>query len=306
VAGRPYSISEFDHPAPSDYVAEMMPTYATFAALQDWDAIYTFCVYDYSSAAAPDRIMGYFDQASHPAKWCLYPAAALVFRQGLIAPAPARVTLELPPNAWTTHEFTVDAWRALTPAGFSVFGAQLAVSNEPLPVGSPAKLVASGTPADQQVHLLAGNGGKVYTAAGPGAVAFVGFIGGTTLPVGAATLRTEAFGNNFAAVMAVATDGKPLAESGRILVTICGQVENQGMVWNQERTSVTNQWGQGPTIAQHVPAQLTLPTRGPRHAYALDSTGRRVKEVPLAAAGGTITLTSRLEDATIVYEITAE
>ncbi|HSI71828.1 MAG TPA: carbohydrate binding domain-containing protein, partial [Fimbriimonas sp.] len=42
VKGKPYSISEYNHPAPMDYRAEMMPLISSFAAVQDWDIIYSF------------------------------------------------------------------------------------------------------------------------------------------------------------------------------------------------------------------------------------------------------------------------
>ena len=43
VKGMPYTVSEYDHPAPSYYSAEMFPMLASFAAFQDWDGIYQFC-----------------------------------------------------------------------------------------------------------------------------------------------------------------------------------------------------------------------------------------------------------------------
>ncbi|KAI1691690.1 hypothetical protein DdX_21727 [Ditylenchus destructor] len=42
--GKPFTVSEVNHPFPSDYGAEMIPILASYAALQDWDGIffYTF------------------------------------------------------------------------------------------------------------------------------------------------------------------------------------------------------------------------------------------------------------------------
>lgn len=36
-AGKPFTVSEYSHPAPSDYQAECLPMLAAFAALQDWE-----------------------------------------------------------------------------------------------------------------------------------------------------------------------------------------------------------------------------------------------------------------------------
>jgi len=42
VAGKPYTVSEYNHPAPNDYRADTDLVLSTFAAFQDWDAIYLF------------------------------------------------------------------------------------------------------------------------------------------------------------------------------------------------------------------------------------------------------------------------
>ena len=42
VAGKAFTVSEYDHPAPNDYRAEMVPMLAAFAAVQDWDGFYLF------------------------------------------------------------------------------------------------------------------------------------------------------------------------------------------------------------------------------------------------------------------------
>jgi hypothetical protein len=42
VAGKAYTVSEYDHPVPSHYAAEMFPMMASFAAAQDWDGLFQF------------------------------------------------------------------------------------------------------------------------------------------------------------------------------------------------------------------------------------------------------------------------
>ena len=80
VAGKPYSVSEYNHPAPSDYRAECLPELATFAAFQDWDAIYLFDYGDYGAGVQNDKINNYFGIGSDPAKTAFLPAAAMIFR----------------------------------------------------------------------------------------------------------------------------------------------------------------------------------------------------------------------------------
>ena len=121
--------------------------------------------------------------------------------------------------------------------------------------------------------------------------------------LGANTLAFPAFGNNFAAIMLTAMDQQPLAQSHKMLLTLAGKVENQDMGWNADRTSVGDKWGHGPTVAEGIPATVTLKTRDARHVWALDGTGKRVGDVPAAFANGALTFTVGPQFKTLWYEI---
>jgi glycosidase len=45
VAGKPYTVSEYNHPAPNQYVAEGFPMIAAFGAFQGWDGVFSFDYY---------------------------------------------------------------------------------------------------------------------------------------------------------------------------------------------------------------------------------------------------------------------
>ena len=145
--------------------------------------------------------------------------------------------------------------------------------------------------------------GALYMANAPAAQAVAGFVGGQTVTLGQNTLTFPAFGNNFAAMTLTAMDQKPLAQSRRMLLTLVGKVENQGMGWNADRTSVGDQWGHGPTVAEGIPATVTLKTDAARHVWALDGTGKRVGDVPATFANGTLTFTVGPQFKTLWYEV---
>ena len=92
--GKPYSVSEYDTPAPNDYAAETFPLLAAMACLQDWSAIYHFN-FKGSSKYDSDKMTSFFDLPGHPAKQAFMPLAALVFRKGLIADGRHRTHLNL-------------------------------------------------------------------------------------------------------------------------------------------------------------------------------------------------------------------
>ncbi len=96
VFGKPFSVSEYDHPYPNQFSAEMYPMYAAFASYQDWDAIYTFCSDVIESNEAKNRrISGYFDQTHNPVKTAAAPIAARIFRTGAIPPESSYVWMSL-------------------------------------------------------------------------------------------------------------------------------------------------------------------------------------------------------------------
>jgi len=66
------------------------------------------------------------------------------------------------------------------------------------------------------------------------------------------------------------------------------------------------QWGKGPTVAQHVPAQLTFRVTGNRKVYALAPNGARAKQVAATLQNDQLTFAAQASDATLLYEMTME
>lgn len=95
VFGKPFSVSEYDHPYPNQYTAEAYPMLSSFASFQDWDCIFTFCSeLPLPSELASLKIQGYFDQ-SNASKACAAPFAARIFRNFLVEPADTAAYLPL-------------------------------------------------------------------------------------------------------------------------------------------------------------------------------------------------------------------
>ena len=299
VAGKPYSVSEYNEPAPNDYRAEMMPELATFAAFQDWDMVYLFAQGDYGASAATDKIEGFFDVANDPSKTAFLPAAALIFRGGLISPAFGENNKTLPNLAKMDQtkpmaQVWQEAGKYYQP---DIFNAKLAVRSGP-PVGigfsggKPPSISVTGT-ASTVLFLIDGDA----------AVALTGYVGGRTISMQYGALTFPTFGNNFAAVTLTPRDSSSIGSSHQLLLTLVGKVENQGMGWNANRTSVGDQWGHGPVMAEGIPATMTLKMDTARRVWALDVTGKRSVEVPATFAGGVLTFGVGPQYKTLWYEI---
>jgi hypothetical protein len=69
-------------------------------------------------------------------------------------------------------------------------------------------------------------------------------------------------------------DNQPIAASDQLLMGVFTRVENTGMVWNADRTSLED-WGTAPTLIEPVrfAATLTLNDTDDVEVWALDETG---------------------------------
>lgn len=95
VYGKPFVVSEYDHPSPNMYGPEGILMLATYAALQDWDGIIFFA---YGSLDDWDskRLRGFFDIDQNPAKMALMIPAYMVFVRGDVEPARTYIVADLP------------------------------------------------------------------------------------------------------------------------------------------------------------------------------------------------------------------
>ncbi len=304
VAGKPFSVSEYDHAAPSEYACEMYPELAVFACRQNWDAIYPFDLGSYGARNPDGRITGYFDQINHPAKWSLAPFATRVFRAGLFAPATAVAELRPGNPVWGEAMHADMLWAKLNPdQPFDFLDCRLQVNDRPAAAKTTLVYTREGNDFLQPARVVIAPQGNVFTAGDNQAAVATGFLGGATVVAGPMRITCPRFGRDFATVAAVALDNKRLPESGRILVTIVARAENQGMKWNEARTTTGAEWGHGPTIAERVPATIELATEGSRRVFALKPDGTRAAEVQATYTSGRLTFTVSPKDNTLHYEV---
>jgi hypothetical protein len=270
---------------------------ASLAAFQDWDAIFPYTFLDFRRDWASDRLLGFFDFAGHPGKLVSAPAAALAFRLGLVKPGREPVTVTLPR----------DAAARLLAEGHDAAGLRAIWENAGVPLGmvsvrrmqlrvSPPGSTITATPAPAlgatrqsdtgEITWVPGKDRPVFTVEAPAFRMVAGAISGRGFRLGDVGVDVGKFGNPSGCVTLAALDGKPLRESARVLVSAAARVENQGMGWNADRTSVGRDWGKGPTIAETMPVSLELPGKG-WIARPLDGAGRPGNKLgTVLSAGG--------------------
>jgi len=306
-AGKPYTVSEYNHPAPNDYRAECMPMLAAFAAVQDWDGIYQFCYGQHPDDWTTDAIDGYFRMSGDPAKLAMFPVAANLFRRGDVTRAEGELVLRLP--VARTAEFVRDhgrsmagLWDAVGITPEMALGNRLAVAwtdgdeitlgGEPLPVRDDASVRWSPVDEDGGVFVVDTERTKVV----------IGPIAGRTIELAGVRFEVGETSNGYAAIALTTVDGRPLSESERMLLVAMNRVENQGMGWDEERRTVGRAWGHGPVICEGVSVSVVLAGRSGLSAWALDGMGRRGERV--SAEDGRFSVDARYR--TIWYELAAQ
>jgi len=123
--------------------------------------------------------------------------------------------------------------------------------------------------------------------------------------VAAGPLRVTTDG--VAAVWASSLDGRPLVESGRILLSHVTDVQNSGITYADSSRTVLMKWGSMPHLARSGKAKVRLDSSGPRRVYALDFAGARRCEIPCGFDGHSLSFTADVardrRNATFLYEI---
>jgi hypothetical protein len=282
--GRPFTLSEYNHPAPIDSQEECVPLVAAYAAAQDWDGIWLFAYSHRGGEVDRDAFGSFFDIDANPSKWGFMRAGAAIFRDGALPPFRRGLGVAI-----ADENVLGDLAAAYLKHDRNMLG----VINEKMDAGW-AELIKY-----RMEVSLAGHSGVVdserqtepammwklddrkrgcFVASGPGAIAFVGHAGAADA---AAASGVELVKPDFAAVTVTALDARPLAESKSILVTACGKCENTGMQFTPDRRSVGRNWGKGPVRIEPVDGRVLLPA-GAWQCRALKPDGTPAADVPLA------------------------
>ena len=87
MAGKPYTVSEANHPFPNEFACEGIPILAAYAALQDWDGIFWYTLAHKDVLALEPVVAGHFDFAKDPVKMTQLAAGALMFLRPDVQPA---------------------------------------------------------------------------------------------------------------------------------------------------------------------------------------------------------------------------
>jgi hypothetical protein len=264
-AGKPFTVSEVNHPNPNEYASEMIPILAAYAAFQDWDGIFFYTFEPKALDGWQPYVADNFDITLDPVKMIQMSVGALLFTRPDVKPAREVVTRSYSADQVIESMRLPESARPYFTPGFPVgtalrHGVRISSLDGPptesFPPDEPGPYLSdTGELAwyDSIDHGGAKKDGLV-TIDTDRTQALVGFVKAS----GRQTRHLAAeVKNNFCAITLSSLDSKPIARSETLLLTACSRIENTGTKWNARHT-LWEVWGHGPTLIEPVKGYLVL------------------------------------------------
>jgi hypothetical protein len=260
-AGKPYTVSEVNHPNPNEYASEMIPILAAYGAFQDWDGIF---IYTFEPTALGNRqpyVADNFDITLDPVKMIQMSVGALLFSRPDVKAARQTVTRSYSTEQVIESMRLPESARPYFTPGFPV-GTALrhavrieSLNSKPtqsLPPDEPGPYISD---TGELAWYVSREHGGLVTIDTDRTQAMVGFVKANS---NRSTRHLAAeVENEFCAITLSSLDSKPIARSETLLLTACSRIENTGTKWNARHT-LWEVWGEGPTLIEPVKGYLVL------------------------------------------------
>lgn len=287
IEDKPFTVTEFNQVFPNRYAVEGPLLMATFANLQDWDAVFMFAYAHDRLNYDAEQVTNFFDLTGNPVATGLMPVAARLFLGQQTDPAPTESLLSF--TQAETYDSVGYGW-----GGSGADFLQEAKGVSPAAAFGSRLRTASFTATTPVTPALPTPAGPVYTSAGgqltwdvseperglftfdaPQAQGAAGFLAGRAVTLTNLALAFSTGTAQFGAITLQSRDGQPITISEKLLLGVFTRVENTGMVWNENETSLDDQWGTAPALIEPIrfTATLALSDTSNVEVWALDETG---------------------------------
>jgi hypothetical protein len=259
-AGKPYTVSEVNHPNPNEYASEMIPILAAYGAFQDWDGIF---FYTFEPKALDDwqpYVADNFDITLDPVKMIQMSVGALLFSRPDVKAAREVVTRSYTAEQVNESMRLPESARPYFTPGFPQSTAlRHGVRIESLD-GPPTELFPGDEPGpyisdtNELAWYNSKDRGGLVTIDTERTQALVGFVKANGRETRHLAAEVE---NEFCSITLSSLDSNPIARSETLLLTACSRIENTDSKWNKRRT-LWEEWGHGPTLIEPVKGWLML------------------------------------------------
>ncbi|MFZ0427805.1 MAG: carbohydrate binding domain-containing protein, partial [Acidobacteriota bacterium] len=326
IYGKPFSVSEYNHPFPNSFGSEGFLFLAAYGALQDWDAIYGYTYSDGNLDWSGDFQTGYFDLHRNPGKMISLFHAACLFRRGDLSAARRLVVGRLTSQEEIALLPGASAWRLLDgrdagipPPAALLHRTALEVDGT---VAAPDPLDPNSVeiPDDRRfesdtAEITWDSPLRVLRIDSPGSKGLIGYVVGQSFTLGDFEIAPINSLQGWAAIFLsrLTSDGP----TRRYVVSTHGLVQNHGQQWRDYPSGLPvglpppagadltlGSWGSAPVEVEAITCDIRLPFPPEKlSVYALDGTGARRTPVPLVSDGEGTRFRLSPEFETLWYEI---
>jgi len=275
VLGKPFTVSEYNHPFPNRYQSEALLFLTAYGAFHGADGVMLF-EYNSTDDWETDRISNYFSVHRNPAVMALIPSCAAAYRWGMVSPSGETIPLAYAPSDYLTYPRRDNAgW-----IGWSLVDRRVALQHgirassfaSPAPFDSSSLGPTPVNPFITDTKEIAWDAGGLFSVATPqfaGAAGFLdAFVGRQAGPL------TLVAASGFGSLTWISLTADSLPRARLSLLTVSSMAQNTDMVWDGT-TTIHDNWGRSPTLV--APLLLTL---------ALNVHADSLRVFPLDPSGG--------------------
>ncbi len=322
VEGKPFTISEYNHPYPNFYGAEGQPMLRAYGAFQGWDGVFEYS-YNNRQGAEPDFNEYFFSIVARTDVLAHIPACAAMYLRGDVKESPANIVVNLPCEKGLEHMMkTRTAKCGINGATDGKLPLELALAHKvsvdvtgrtpPFSGSVPelGKRIVSDTKELVWDNEIPEKG--AWTVNTPNTKVFSGFPNGRVFDLGGVKIAVGETKLGWATVSLTSHDATGFGEGGRpsrILLAATGLSHNKDADFAKPKGGKAlgrgKDWGHGPVVNEGIPAEITLPSPAAKTVCrALDERGEPKADVPVTAdAEGRAVLKIGPDYKTVWYEI---
>jgi hypothetical protein len=294
--GKPFMWSEYNHSFPNQYQVESILFSAGYSAFNDMDALmyYNYFVYIEGNKWEDegDLISGWFSINRNSLFMSFFPTASFVFRNGLVKPSIDPITVEYsidtlyslpkqdainygsPSFEWyspyfddkisLTHAFKTSSYFSNSTTNFSSLP----------PAGTSPYITDT-----REINWNTTDG--TITIETDKFIGAGGYLSNLKNKTSGALSVVNCPEFDFGVVTWLSLTDSSVSHTKRSLITLGSKIQNTGMIWNSDNTSVGDNWGTAPTQIYPLTLDLNLNIVADSiRVYPLNSTGREEMITP--------------------------
>jgi len=295
VFGLPFILTEVNYCFPNRYRVEYGPMFGAYAGLQDWDGIYRF-QWIYGKEGLQNTLIGGFDIAKDPAAQLAERLLHSLFIRGDIAPACGGVAIAFQERALAAMDEQKFTSIQAASKEFSFLGlfTRIGVLPEGREFAGLRRIDLTGSwqknLTDQERKILAAALNNEQLVSSTNEIT----LSARDKTLSVVTSRTEALcgtGKLNGKILQVAQaatpqtfaltslDGKPLADSRKLLLLHLVNLANSGQTFSNHSMTLLEHYGTAPLLLEKAQAELSLRLPQTMKVETLDFSGRVTGDV---------------------------